>query len=149
MKVKYEVTIDAPREAVWAAFDNVDNMTRWQTGLKSFTPVSGTPGQVGAVSELVYEENGREIVMQETLSERREPDLLAGMYDAGFGSTIIVNHFDALDENTTRWTSWCNYRFRGLMRFLSLFMAGAIKKRVDGDMQRFKLMVESDLADKA
>ena len=32
------------------------------------------------------------------------------------------------------------------MRFMALFIGGVIRKRTEGDMHRFKLMVESDLA---
>jgi hypothetical protein len=35
------------------------------------------------------------------------------------------------------------------MRFASLFVASAIRKRTEGDMQRFKLLVESDVASDA
>jgi hypothetical protein len=35
-----------------------------------------------------------------------------------------------------------------VMKYLSVFLAGSIRRRTEGDMQRFKLMVESDLAGK-
>lgn len=149
MKHKFEITIDASRQKVWAAFDNPDNLRRWQQNFHSYTHRSGQPGREGAVAELVFDENGKEIVLTETITERREPDFLAAMYESDHGSTLIVNHFEEIDENTTRWTSWCNFTFRGFMKFKSLFVAGSIRRRTEGDMQRFKLMVESDQAGSA
>lgn len=149
MKLNYDQTIDASLETVWAAFDNPDNMGRWQQNFESFTHKSGEPGQPGAISELVFNEKGKMIVLKETITERREPDFLSGTYESDYGTTIIVNHFEATDANTTRWTSWCKFSFRGLMKFLSLFIAGSIRKRTEADMQRFKLMVETDEAGKA
>ena len=146
MKVKFETTIDADRDTVWAAFTNADNMRRWQQNHESLVHVSGEPGQPGAVSELTFDENGKKVVLTETVTERRDPDLLAGIYESPHGTTLIVNHFETLDDGATRWTSWCNFTFRGFMKFLSLFVAGAIRKRTEADMQRFKLMVETDLA---
>ena len=35
------------------------------------------------------------------------------------------------------------------MKFISLFVAGKIRKRSEADMQRFKLMVETDQANAA
>jgi uncharacterized protein YndB with AHSA1/START domain len=128
MKLKYETVIDASLDTVWAAFDNPDNMTRWQHNLESFTHVSGEAGQPGAVSELVFDEKGRKVVLTETITERRQPDF---------------------DENSTRWTAWCNFTFRGVMKVVSLFVAGTIRKRTEADMQRFKLMVETDRANAA
>ena len=124
-------------------------MTRWQQNLESFRHVSGEPGQPGAVSELVYDEKGKKVLLKETITERRQPDFLAGTYESPMGKTLIVNHFEALDDNSTRWTTWCNFTFQGFMKIMSLFIGGAIRKRTEADMQRFKLMVETDQANVA
>jgi uncharacterized protein YndB with AHSA1/START domain len=146
MKVQTQVLIDADRETVWRAFDNPDNMTRWQPTLKSVTHKSGDPGQPGALSELVYDENGRDVVMTERITERRDPDFLAGSYESNWGTTVIVNHFEKAGDGQTRWISYSRHSFKGVMRFLALFMRKSICKRLDDDMQRFKLLVESQVA---
>ena len=148
MKLKFETVIDASLETVWAAFDNPDNMSRWQQNLESFRHLSGDPGQPGAVSELVYDEKGRKVVLKETITERRQPDFLAGTYESPMAKTLIVNHFEAVGDESTRWTAWCNFSFHGLMKVMSLFVGGMIRKRTEGDMQRFKLMVETDRANR-
>lgn len=142
MKHKAEVIINAPREQVWAAFDNPDNMTRWQPTLRSFEHKSGTPGQPGAVSELTYEENGRKIVMIESISERREQEFLAGIYETDFGTTTIVNNFEKINDRRTKWTMWCHFRFRGFMKVMALFMGKSIRNRTNEDLMRFKALVE-------
>lgn len=144
MKLKAEIIIDADRDTVWQAFDNPDNMSKWQPTLKSFTHQSGQPGQPGAVSELVYEENGREIVMTERVSERRQPDFMAGSYESKWGTALIVNHFEKVGDKQTRWVSYWNQTFSGFLRLLTPFMRGSMRKRLDDDMQRFKFLVESE-----
>ncbi len=146
MKLNYEILIGASQDRVWAAFDNPDNMRRWQQNFHSYTRKSGEPGQPESVTELVFDEKGKKVILNETITERREPDFLAGTYESAHGTTIIVNHFEIVDENTTRWSSWCNFTFKGIMRFMSLFIGGAVRKRTEGDMARFKLMVETDEA---
>ena len=146
MKLKFEQIIDASLETVWAAFDNPDNMGRWQQNFESYTHKSGIPGQPGAIAELVFNEGKKKIVLKETITERRDSNFLAGSYESSHGTTIIVNHFTAVDDSTTRWTSWCNFTFDGFMKYLAFFIAGMIRKRTEGDMQRFKLMVETDAA---
>jgi 8-oxo-dGTP pyrophosphatase MutT (NUDIX family)/uncharacterized protein YndB with AHSA1/START domain len=148
MKLKFETVIDASPETVWAAFDNRDNMARWQQNLQSFNHVSGEPGQPGAVSELRYDEKGKEVILTETITERREPDFLAGTYDSPMGKTLIVNHFETVDENSTRWTSWCNFTFKGFMKVMSLFVSGMIRKRTEADMERFRIMSWKKLGSK-
>ncbi len=146
MKLKFETVIDASLDTVWAAFDNPDNKVRWQQNLESFNHVSGEPGQPGAISELKFDEKGKEVVLREAITERREPDFLAGTYDSPMGKTLIVNHFEPINDHSTRWTAWCNFAFKGLMKFMSLFISRIIRKRTETDMQRFKLMVETDRA---
>lgn len=143
MKHKAEIIINAPRDRVWSLFDSTNNMYKWQPTLESFEHISGEPGQPGAVSKLTYNENGRKIVLTESINERREPDFLAGIYESDFGTNTIVNHLESLDEGTTKWTVWCNFRFRGLMKLLSIFMRRSIRRRTDEDLQRFKEFAES------
>lgn len=143
MKLKFEKLIDADQKTVWAAFDNPDNMGKWQQNFESYTHKSGDPGQPGAIAELVFNEGRKKVMLKETITERREPDFLAGTYESTHGTTLIVNHFESIDDSTTRWTSWCNFTFRGAMRFMSVFLGGVIRKRTEGDMERFKLLVET------
>ena len=148
MKLNFEQTIDAGLETVWAAFNNAANKGRWQQNLASYTHTSGDPGQPGSISELTFNENGKMLVVNETITECREPDFLSANYDSKYSSTVIVNHFRFVDKNTTRWTSWCNFTFKGFMKIMALFLAGNIRKRTEDDMHRFKLLVETDEAGK-
>jgi uncharacterized protein YndB with AHSA1/START domain len=54
MNFTFEYLLERDRATVWKAFDNPDNLRKWQPALDSFEPVSGTPGQPGAVSRLTY-----------------------------------------------------------------------------------------------
>ena len=146
MKLKTEVVIDADRATVWQLFDDPDNMTKWQSTLKSFTHKSGTPGKPDAVSELVYAEKGREVVMTETITARREPDFLAGTYESKWGNVVIVNHFEETDDGKTRWVGYWNHSFKGFMKLMALFMARSMRNRTQSDMERFKLFVETEIA---
>lgn len=147
MKLKFKTEIDAPIDTVWAAFNDAGQMGRWMQNFHSFNVVSGEAGQPGSSAELVFDENGRKVVLTETVTDCREPDFLATSFESPHGTTTIVHHFESLETDRTRWSSWCNFSFRGFMRFMSLFIGGVIRRRTEGDMARFKLMVESDLAE--
>lgn len=146
MKMKYEQVIRASRDFVWATYENPHNLPRWQPTLKSFTHKSGQPGQLGAVSELVYDDNGRNVVLTETLTEKRQPHFVAVTSESKWGKALIVNHFEAIDENTTRFVSYSNMSFRGIKKIMSLFIANSIRARGEADLNRFKLLVETEAA---
>ena len=149
MKLNFEQTIDASLATVWAAFNDSSNKGRWQRNFESYAHTSGDPGQPGAIAELTFNENGKMMVINETITESRAPDFLSAIYESKYSSTIIVNHFVSIDENTTRWTTWCNFAFKGFMKFMAFFIAGTIRKRTEDDMHRFKLLVETDQAGKS
>ncbi len=149
MKAKYEAVINAGRDFVWAIFDNPEMLPRWQPTLESLTLRSGEPGQPGAVTELLYDDNGKKVVMIETIAERREPQFLALTYDNALATTLIINHFEAIDDDTTRFVSYANMKFKGIMKILSLFVAKSIRARSRDDLDRFKLLVETEAAGKS
>ncbi|NIR50112.1 SRPBCC family protein [candidate division KSB1 bacterium] len=96
--IHFEIPINERREKVWKAMDNVENMKEWQPSLKSFEHQSGEPGQVGAVSKLTYNENGREIVLTETITGRKEPEEFSGTYDNPVARNRVKNTFVELDR---------------------------------------------------
>ena len=146
MKSKFELIIDADRDTVWNAFENSDQLRRWQPTLLSYEHQSGDLGQPGATAELIYDENGRRVILTETITERRKPDFKAGIYESRHGTTLVFNTFEKIDDRRTRWSAWSNMNFRGFMKIMSIFAINAIRRRTEDDMQRFKLMVETDLA---
>ncbi len=143
MKLSEELILMRNREAVWKAFDNVDNLKKWQPTLSDFRNESGTPGQVGAVSRLTYMENGRTIKMTETITHRHQPVSFGGRYDAGNAVNELMNHFEATGPDETRWTMEADFRLRGFFVILGPFFRRPVVKRIREDMNRFKTMLES------
>ena len=144
MKFKLELPINKPRAEVWKAFDNVENMKKWQPTLITFEPVSGTPGQPGAVSKLTYEEGGREFALIETITHREEPNRFDGLYENNFADNVIKNTFIEHDKDQTRWVMETEFKFKTLlMKIMGPLMKKNFVKRTQRDMERFKEMAES------
>lgn len=146
MKLRNQITIDADPETVWQLFEDRDTLPRWQPTLRSLRHRGGPKGEPGQVTELVYEEKGREVVMTETLTEKRSPDFIAGLYESDWGHATIVNHFEAVEDGRTRWTMYANHDFKGIGGFMSFLFRRSISARTEDWMQRFKLLVETSAA---
>jgi hypothetical protein len=143
MHLRFELVLEHDRAAVWKAFDNPDNMKKWQPTLESFERVSGTSGQPGAVSRLTYWEGKRTIVLTETITLRRDPEEFWGTYDSGMALNAIRNRFEEAGADRTRWIGTTDFQFRGLWRLLGPLFRGAIHKRTVEDRSRFKQKIES------
>jgi hypothetical protein len=144
MKFKLELPIHKPRADVWKAFDNTENIKKWQPTLIKFEPVSGTPGQPGAISKLTYEEGGREFTLIEKITHRDEPGSFDGIYENNFTDNIVRNKFIERGQHQTLWVTEIEFRFKTLiMKIMGPMMKKNLIARTQKDMERFKEMAES------
>lgn len=144
MKFKLELPIHKPRVDVWKAFDNTENIKKWQPTLIKFEPVSGTPGQPGAISKLTYEEGGREFTLIEKITHRNEPSSFDGIYENNFIDNIVRNKFIERGQHQTLWVTETEFRFKTLiMKIMGPLMKKNFVARTQKDMERFKEMAES------
>lgn len=142
MKFTVQIDIALPRDRVVELFDSADNLFKWQRGLKSFEHISGTPGQPGAKSRLVFKMGKRNFSLIETITKRALPDEFDGTYDAKGVHNIVRNRFIETGPSATRWVSECEFQFRGLMRIMAFLMKKAIPKQNLRFMQDFKAFAE-------
>jgi len=143
MKYSNEVMINLPRERVTELFQDTDFAHNWQPGLQRIEPVSGTPGEVGSVAHMHYDENGRKMTLKETITSNNLPEEFTATYEAPNVYNISNNRFHAISENQTRWVMENEFKFSGFMRIMAFFMRGAFPNRTQEDMESFKSAAES------
>ncbi len=143
MKYESEIILDLPRERVIELFDDADNLSKWQPGLQSFEHLSGEPGQPGAKSRLVFDQNGRRLEMIETITRRNLPDEFSSTYETKGVMNWVVNRFYDEGGGKTRWVSENEFKFSGVMAILSLFMRRAFPRQTLEFMRHFKEFAES------
>jgi len=144
MKFKLELPINKSRVEVWKAFDNAENIKKWQSTLVSFEPVSGTPGQPGAVSKLTHKEGNRDLILIEKITRRDEPNGFDGVYESEFADNAIRNTFIEQGKDRTLWVMETEFVFKTfLMKILGPLMKKNFVKRTEEDLKRFKEMTKS------
>ncbi len=143
MKYTLELTLDLPLDRVIELFDSSENLSKWQPGLKTFEPLSGEPGQAGAKSRLVYDENGRRIEMVETIIKRDLPDEFSALFEAKGVKNWTTNRFYADGPEKTRWVMDNEFKLSGLMALMGIFMRGTFPKETMKHMNQFKTFAES------
>jgi len=144
MRYTTAITINLPRNRVIDLFDNSDNIKKWQPELIKFEHLSGTPGQNGAKTKMLYNMGGRETEMVETIVERNFPDSFSATYETKGVKNMLENEFIALDENTTKWKMISEFSFSGFYKLMGLLMPGAFKKQSLKTMNQFKNFAESE-----
>lgn len=143
MRYQKEIEINLPRERVIELFDSFDNLYKWMEGFKQHKHLSGTEGEVGAITEMHFDMGKRQMVMQEEIIETNFPKSITTMYRMDGLENLIVTTF--VDKGpTTIWGMDVQFEFSGFgMKLMSKLMPGMFKKQTMKNMQAFKAFAES------
>jgi uncharacterized membrane protein len=143
MKYTVSIDIELPIDRVIELFDNPENLVHWMEGLQSFEHISGTPGQPGAKSKLLFIIRNKEMEMIETITERNGPYEFAGYYEGkGFQNNIRAR-FESLGSDKTRYYNEQEFVFAGFfMKIMTKLMPGMFKKQSMKYMTAFKKFAE-------
>lgn len=144
MKYTTEIIIKKPIEEVVKGFVNHENMKYWQPELLSHETIEGRAGEEGAKSRLKYKMGKRKLEMLETIHKRNLPEAYDTVYEAKGVLNIQYNSFEKLGEEETKWISENEFRFKGIMRAMALFMPGAFRKQSMKYMKQFKAFAENN-----
>lgn len=70
-KISYdaEILVDKPKAETWAVIQDEDKLSEWLPGFQKIEHVSGTPGTVGAVSNVYFINNGQNMSIKETITD--------------------------------------------------------------------------------
>ena len=136
MKFTLELPINRSRTEVWNAFDNPENMKKWQPSLILFERISGVQGQPGAMASLTYEENGRKFALIEKVTHREETQRLDGVYENDFADNTLRNTFIEQGSDQTLWVVETEFKFKTLiMRILGPTMKKNFVARTQKDIE--------------
>jgi len=140
---KVTITINQPVELVWDKLMNPDNLKFWLTGFVSAEHVSGESGKPGAISKLKFKERGKEMEITETVTSIKPNQ----QYSFTMTSTAFNADTDIrLISFGSRTEMIQTVQFFPKQFFMKLFMPlikGAMKKRTESELIRFKNFVES------
>lgn len=144
MKYTSEIIIDLPVEKVIPLFDNQDNMFKWMEGLKKVTPLTKQQGEVGSRMEMYFELGKRKLHIIETILEKNLPKLMSCKYNT-YGMENIVNiTFEPINDSQTKYSTYSEYKFKGIFKLMSLFSSKMFKKQSYKYLVDFKNFAENN-----
>ena len=145
MKFTISVEIDLPIHKVFQLFADKDNLKEWQKELIRYEHVSGKPGEVGAVTKLVY----KSVTIIETIAEKNTPHEFDGTYEHKRGvHTVMVhkafNSFIEQKKNKTLYEMKIVYvKFAGIIpKLMGVFMGFFVRKYYQNWLNQFKSFAE-------
>jgi uncharacterized protein YndB with AHSA1/START domain len=139
---KVTVTIDRPAEMVWDKLMDPDNLKHWLTGFVSAEHVSGQHDKPGAVSKLRFKEGGREMEVMETVTALEPHQRYAFTMNSTAFDVDTDIRLVSFGSRTEMIQTVQFFPKQFFMKLLMPVMKGAMKKRTEKELVKFKEFVE-------
>jgi uncharacterized membrane protein len=133
--IQESIDIRAPVRTVYNQWTQFETFPQFMEGVKSVTQLDDTH------LRWVAEAGGQEHEWTAEITEQRPDERVAWKAIEGHGNAGVVT-FHRLGENETRATVQMEHETEGMMEALGTAL-GADSRRVQGDLERFKELVES------
>ena len=139
-----EIVVNKPVKEAWAVMSDESRVSEWLPGIKKMELVSGTENTVGAVSKIYFEENGEEMIMEETITAIKPNEHMAMTFTMDFMDMDYEMHLTE-EDGKTRIKSNSKTTGNGFMaKSILSFMKGTMKKQEDSNMNNLKTIIDNN-----
>lgn len=139
IKFRIETEIKKPVQEVYSTFINRNLMTKWQPGLISDEAVEDKKGKKRF--EMKLNLGRRTMTMTETILENEFPEYHA-LYELKGIKNEVHNKFERSGQDSTTWIYSTEFRFKGIMMLVSLWMRSGLEQQSKLIMKNFKTFIE-------
>ena len=139
-----EVIVNKPVKETWAVMSDESRVSEWLKGIKKMELVSGTENTVGAVSKIYFEENGEEMVMEETITAIKPNEHIAMTFTMDFMNMDYEMHLQDQDDKT-RILSKSETTGNGIMaKSILSFMTKSMKAQEEKNLKNLKSVIDNN-----
>jgi len=142
-----EVVVNKPVEEAWAVMSDETNLPEWIKGFQRTELVSGTANTVGAVSKVYVKENGKEMVMEETITAIEPNDHIEMTFSMDFMNMDYKMKMEEKDGKTHIRSTSSTVGNGIFAKSMIAFMPKAMKAQEDENMNTLKRLIEENTKD--
>lgn len=142
-----EITVDKPLAESWAVSQDEEKAADWLEGLQKMEHVSGTPGTVGAVSDVYFVDQGQEMVIRETITEIVPNESISMIFTSDFmdmNYTLRMAEVDGKTKISSSTTAVGNGMFS---KSLMALMSGTFSTQEETNLTNLKRIIEENTKD--
>ena len=145
MKFTCTVQINKPQQIVADFFTDPTHLKEYQEGFQRKELISGTAGEVGAISKLYYQNGKRKMELVETVLKNDLPHEFLAEYFHSHTENTMRSTFTPLNDNETRYDAEIDYtKFKGtVVKVIVFLFPSFFKKQVQKWLINFKKFLES------
>lgn len=142
-----EVVVNKPVKEAWAVMSDDSRISEWLKEIKKMELVSGTENTVGSVYNIYFEENGEEMVMEETITALKPNEHIAMTFTMDFMNMDYEMHLTEEDGKTLIRSNSKTTGNGFMARSILSFMTGSMKKQEDTNLNNLKTVIDNNTKD--
>lgn len=141
MVVEHSIEIDKPYDEVWAVFDDPSLQPEWLGMMKSWEQVKGDGNSKGAVQKVVFTRDSGDTELTVTVLDYAE-GMVKARYEGMQLPFELTSRFDAVDDDTTRWSAHIDVKLSLLTKALGPVLKGPLGDLAEQMGNDFKSYLE-------
>ena len=140
-----EIVVDKPIAEAWAVTQDEEKLSDWLPTIQKVEHISGTPGTVGAVSDVHFDNDGQMMTIRETITDLVPEQSISMTYTSDFMNMDYTLNMTA-DNGKTRINSSTTTEGNGLIsKSMMVLIAGSIKAQEETNLANLKKTIESNV----
>lgn len=142
-----EIMIEKSLSESWAVSQDDEKMKDWLDGFQKLEHVSGTPGTVGAVSDVYFITNGETMTIRETITNIVPNESISMDFDSDFMNMKYEISMNTVDGKT-KINSTTSVIGNGMFsKSIIALMSGSFKAEEEKNLSRLKQTIENNTKD--
>lgn len=139
-----EIMVDKPLAESWAVSQDEGKMSEWLPGYQKIEHVSGSPGTVGAISDVYFITDGQEMIIRETITDIVSDESIAMSFASDFMDMDYKITMTSLDGKTKISSSTTAIGNGMVSKSLMALMGNSIKKQEETNLANLKNTIEKN-----
>ena len=142
-----EIVVDKPISESWAVTQDEEKLKDWLPTIQKIEHISGTPGTVGAVSDVHFDNDGQMMTIRETITDLVPEKSISMTYTSDFMNMDYT--LNMADENgkTKIYTSTTTEGNGMISKSMMVLIAGSIEAQEETNLANLKETIEKNIKD--
>ena len=139
-----EIIVNKSIAESWAVTQDEEKLKDWLPTIQKVEHISGTPGTVGAISDVYFEADGEIMIIRETITDLVPEKSISMTYTSDFMNMDYTLNMSADNGKTKINTSTATEGNGMISKSMMVLIAGSIKAQEETNLANLKKTIESN-----
>lgn len=142
-----EIVVEKPTAESWAVVQDEAKMSEWLPGFQKVEHLSGTPGTVGAISLVYFDNEGQQVSIRETITDIVPDESISMTFEDDFMDMDYKMSLTSIDGKTKINSSTTVVGNGMISKSILVFVGGSFKAQEEANLILLKKAIEQNTKD--